>query len=121
MKSTNTIDLIPVRKTDHEITEDDKVCLLIPKFRNEKFARWFIPRRKSLFFTVKLDEIGSYLWLAIDGQKNISELGEILSEKFGKRVQPPEETITKFASQLYQNEYIIFKQLIPTNEINNKL
>lgn len=111
LRSTNSMDLIPVRIAMHELSADMLVTLVIPKFKNEKFANWFIPKSRSKYFQIHLDEIGSALWLEIDGERNIADLGKTLEEKFGKRVHPTEETVTKFMSSLYNNRYVTFKQL----------
>lgn len=116
LKSISSMDLIPVRIAKHELNADMLVTLVIPKFKNEKFAEWFIPKSRSKYFQIHLDEIGSALWLEINGERSIAELGKMLEEKFGKRVHPPEETVTKFMSSLYNNRYITFRQLTVSKE-----
>ena len=121
LKATNSLDLIPVRVSSFETSESGLVTLLIPKFKNEKFANWFIPKSRSLVYKVSLDEIGSALWLESDGLKTVYDISNILGEKFKERINPePEKRIGKFMSSLYENRYITFKQLIKENEINNK-
>jgi len=122
LKATNSLDLIPKRIASYETNEEGLVTLLIPKFKNEKFANWFIPKSRSLVYKVNLDEIGSALWLESDGSKTVNDILEILGEKFKERIYPEaEKRIGKFMSSLYENRYITFKQLIKVNKINNKL
>ena len=91
LKATNSLDLIPVRITSYETNEEGLVTLLIPKFKNEKFAKWFIPKSRSLVYQVNLDEIGSTLWLESDGIKTVNDICSILEEKFKERVHPEVE------------------------------
>ena len=104
----NLLDLIPIGAVGHRISESGKVDLLIPKFKNEKFARWFIPKWKSLHVTMHLDEQGSKVFLAMNGEKNIQQISEELEKEIG------DDTfirIGKFVSHLYRNGCITFKQL----------
>ena len=109
-KAYNLLEMVPVCIADHSVKEDGKVDIRIPKFRNEKFARWFIPRRKSLFHTLHLDEQGSVVWLTIDGKKNI---GEICCEIENEKVNNITDRVSRFITQLYEAKCIAF---LPLNE-----
>lgn len=119
LKNTNSLDLIPIRKVEHIFRENELqavncvqlITLLLPKFKNEKFRKFFIPHSRSEFIQIKLDEIGSATWLFIDGKKNVQQICDILVDKFGDKVNPVEERISKFLTGLYNNRYITFKQL----------
>jgi hypothetical protein len=87
------------------------VTILIPKFKNEKFARFFIPSRKSIYISIHLDELGSGVWLAIDGKIDTANICRLMIEKFGDKIQPVEERVVKFLSGLYNNKHITFKQI----------
>jgi hypothetical protein len=109
LRSTSLLDLIPVRLVKHETDAEGKTVLLVPKFRNEKFARWFIPRRKSTHYRVRIDEKGSLIWNEMNGLDNI---GTIL-EKTGNQLGPQEtERIGKYCTMLYDAGYITFRQLL---------
>lgn len=111
LKSTSALDLIPVRIHNHKVEEDGIVTILVPKFKNEKFARFFIPARKSIYISIHLDELGSAVWLAMDGNKNTTAICNELTEAFGEKIHPAEERVVKFLSGLYHNKHITFKQL----------
>ena len=115
LKSTSALDLIPIRIHNHNISDEGLVTILIPKFKNEKFARFFIPARKSIYISIHLDELGSSVWLAIDGSKSVESICGELIEKFGDKIHPAEERIVKFLTGLYHNKHITFKQI----EVNN--
>jgi hypothetical protein len=105
------LSLIPVRIHGHRIEDDGSVTLLIPKFKNEKFARFIIPASKSIHISIELDELGSAVWLAMDGVNDTAKICRDMSQTFGEKIHPAEERIVKFLSGLYHNKHITFKQL----------
>ncbi|MFP4557590.1 MAG: PqqD family protein [Bacteroidales bacterium] len=112
LKNTSALDLVPVRLFDHKTNEEGNVTILVPKFKNEKFARFFIPSSKSIYISIHLDELGSATWLAMDGNKNTDTICKELSQKFGDKIHPAQERVVKFLSGLYHNKQITFKQLL---------
>lgn len=104
--------MVPVRKQKHEINEMGNVNLIVPKFKNEKISNFFIPKTKSKYFKVKLDEIGSATWLLIDGEKNVQDICNLLVEKFGEKITPVDERTSKFFTILYNQRFISFKKLL---------
>lgn len=45
---------------------------------------------------IHLDEMGSFVWPLLDGEKNIIELGEYVKEEFGEKAEPLYERLAKF-------------------------
>ncbi len=118
LKKINALELVPVTKHGHRIDENGNVVLLIPKFKSEKFARWFIPRRKSLFFSIKLDKLGSLVYLMIDGKKDISTICKNIQQKEeNENLENMEERTVSFISNLYKYRYITFEQLISQDTV----
>lgn len=105
----NYLDFTPCR--NQEFTVDDGIVkLVIPKFKSN-FMKSLIPSRKSQNYKVKLDEIGSEVWLLIDGDNRVSDIAAKLREKLGGRIEPAEERITKFLTDLHYQKFIYFKEL----------
>lgn len=42
---------------------------------------------------IRLDAIGSYAWLMLDGSNNVGHVAAMLREKFGDAVEPAEERL----------------------------
>jgi hypothetical protein len=42
---------------------------------------------------IKLDEVGSYVWLRLDGERTVAELAGELDAEFGEEVRPAEERL----------------------------
>lgn len=110
-KTTSLLELTPFRKIEHEVSENGLVVLLYPKFRHNKVSR-FMLGNKSPYIRLNLDEIGSASWLMIDGNKNIRIIADELSDQMGEKVQPVHDRLGKFLSQLYNNKFISFKELL---------
>ena len=78
LRSISAQDLIPLQIRGYEI-EEGKVVVLIPKFAY-KIYHLFSPRLEKLFFRIKLDDLGSVCWAAIDGVRSVAERDHISQE-----------------------------------------
>jgi len=110
----NYLDLTPCRNQEH-IIEDGRVRLIIPKFKSN-IMKSLIPKKKSDTFKVKLDDLGSEVWLLIDGKKRVSEIAKLLREKIGDKAEPAEERVSKFLTNLLYQKFIYFKELKKENK-----
>lgn len=110
-KGMNFLDLTPIKKFSEEIDENGVTSILIPRFKSQRMAKFFLSRKKSNIFKVKLDELGSATWIELDGKQNVLEICKKLSDRLGEKVHPAEQRVTKFLSILYQQRCITFKEL----------
>mgnify|MGYP006309567715 CR=1 FL=1 len=107
------MDLIPVRIMGH-VEKDNTVILQVPKFSSKFFHRIF-PRSQQMFYRIKLDKLGSVTWLKMNGDRNVQEIASIIrqSDFMNKEeLLDLEIRLNKFMSQLYEQRYITFKQLL---------
>lgn len=109
-RELNLWELIPIRKFEFEKSDNDMVTILIPKFTNKFLVQHLMPRLKYPYIKIKLDEIGSAVWLEIDGKKSVGEIAENLEARFGEKIQPIEERLSKFLTQLKMHQFIDFKK-----------
>lgn len=42
---------------------------------------------------IRLDEVGSFAWLHLDGEQTVQEIADRMTEAFGDRVHPVEERL----------------------------
>jgi hypothetical protein len=109
---TNYLDLTPVRKQNYEMTTDGKVFLLVPKFKNKSWGRILLPKGKPQEIAVKLDDIGSKVWLKIDGSSTVADIcSQLVGEIANEDLAQMEIRLTKFFDILFNNKYISFKEL----------
>lgn len=94
---------------EYEVSSDGIVTILEKQdhkvqnfFRKLKFK---IPMYKKM----ELDEYGSFIFLQIDGKKNVEELGIKLQEKYGEKPHPLYERLLLFLNHIDVNCHYIEK------------
>lgn len=103
--------MTPFRIYEHQVEENGLVTVLLPKFENKVLKTLFLSKNKSPFIHIKLDEFGSETWLNLDGKNSVEKVATILIDKFGDRIQPVHERLTKFITQLYLQKFITFNEI----------
>lgn len=68
---------------------------LFQKFLNKPFISY-----------IHLDEMGSFIWPLIDGEKDIIEIGKRVDETFGEKATPLYERLAKFFNILESYNFI---------------
>lgn len=58
---------------------------------------------------IHLDEIGSFIWQLIDGERKIMDMGEPLEGQFGEKAQPTYERLAKFFQILESYNFVEWK------------
>lgn len=115
----NLLDLVPERLIEYEVDDSNIVTLFAPRFKNKLLKKWFQPRLKNPFLKVKLDEIGSSVWLLCDGHKNIKEIGEVLKDKFEERIEPCYDRLGMFFQQLEGARFICYENIEDCRKLQN--
>ena len=108
---TNALELIPVRLQSFDTDSKGIVTIKIPKISNEKLANRIIPKSRSKYSTLELDEIGSAVWQEINGEQKTEQICSRMADRFGDKIHPVQERVVKFLSGLYNNKCLTFKQL----------
>jgi hypothetical protein len=89
---------------ESEKGEDGNITLLYPRFKNEFFLKWLVPKTRSPFIKITLDTFGSAFWNECDGTHTVYDIGLILKEKFGESIEPVFKRLQLFISHLRKNE-----------------
>jgi hypothetical protein len=110
-ENINFPDLTPYRLLEHKTGEKGLVDVLVPRFRSKFGQKWIQPRLKQKYIRANLDEIGSAIWLEINGERTIHEIAKIADDKFGDEIRPVYNRLAIFMKKLYQNGFIYFKEL----------
>lgn len=111
LRNINYLELTPLAKHSYEIRSDGQLDVLVPRFKTELAKKFLMPRGKSPYIRANLDEFGSEVWLLLDGNKKVKQIAEALLAKFGERIEPVNQRLTMFLTQLYRNGFIIFLEL----------
>ncbi len=110
----NLLDFVPIKSESEKFifTKNENDLTTIIMKRNsplDKFVRKFIKKTPETF-TVDLDKFGSFIFEAIDGQKNIHTIGLEVKEQFGEDAEPLYERLGAFMNLLKNNNFIYFKK-----------
>ena len=104
--SVNLLDLIPKKILTDEVNQNGNIIILKPKFRNKFMKKYVVPKLKSQFYKVKLDEFGSFVWKQIDGKLTVEEIGENLKANFKEDIEPVYDRLSVFIQSLERYKFI---------------
>jgi hypothetical protein len=94
-------------KLEYEVDKDNIVTIIEKQdYKVQKFFRklkFRIPEDKK----ISLDEYGSWIFLQIDGKKNVKDIGESLEVKYGDKVHPLYERLLLFLNHIDINCHYI--------------
>lgn len=110
LKNLNYLEATPIRKCDFNKNEEGIITLIVPKFKNERFNKWFFHHRRR-YFRISLDEVGSVVWQQIDGHTRVLDICNKSVDILGDKIQPVEQRVTKFLTTLYEARYISFVEI----------
>ncbi|PID62121.1 MAG: PqqD family protein [Ignavibacteriae bacterium] len=96
---------LPVRNCEYEIN-NELVTVLFQKEQKGFIEKKLFPKLKPKTNKIDLDEIGSFIWLRIDGENNISEITKIAEEHFQDKISPAKERVELFFQQMFRNKLI---------------
>jgi hypothetical protein len=116
LKKINYLDLTPVQLMDHQLTDDGRIDILLPRFKSSFLSLASKNSKKGEYIYIHLDKIGSLIWNSIDGNRNVHSICIEMNELYSHIVHPSEETekrVTEFLSRLYQERYISFREILP--------
>ncbi len=95
--SENYLDRRPLRATHLRWSQDDKGLVTLDidnKGVFNKIAQVLFKRPKVSH--IHLDELGSFVWPLLDGEKSIFDIGKAVEEHFGEKAHPLYERLDKY-------------------------
>ncbi len=110
--SENYLDKIPVRASFLRHTEDGNGIVTLEKDNKglfNKIAQACFKKPRVSY--IHLDEFGSFVWMCIDGESSIFELGKQVDAHFGEKAQPLYERLAKYFQILESYKFITFKDI----------
>ena len=95
--ASNFLDKIPTRNPDIGYTVDEKGVIAL-EIENKGLFNRIAQKvfKKPKISYIHLDEMGSFVWPIINGEKSISEIGEAVDEHFGEKAHPLYERLAKY-------------------------
>ena len=107
-KSENFLNYVPKISYANKWEENDgqvTIHIINKGFCNKIVQVLF---KKPKVTHIDLDLYGSFVWLSIDGKKTVSEVADILKNRFGNKVEPLYERLVLYMKILYNNHLISF-------------
>lgn len=99
---------VPHKKHMEWVEKKGKVYLIFHHNHPvQKVANWLV--KKSNTTDLELDDMGSAVWKAIDGKRNVYEIGEEIKRKFGDNCEPLYERLIMFVRYLNRRGWIYFE------------
>ena len=110
-KDENYVEKIPVRNEEIKWSvEDDGLVTLHMENKGiaNKIAQKLIKKPKVSH--IHLDEMGSFIWLQIDGEKTVFDIGKPVEEHFGEKAHPLYERLAQYFRILESYGFIVWKR-----------
>lgn len=106
----NYLERIPVR-ADIAWSENEKKIVSL-EIENKGFFNSLAQKllKKPRISYVHLDELGSFVWRIIDGEKSILDMGKEVEEAFGEKANPLYERLAKYFQILESYNFIKWKK-----------
>ena len=108
--ASNFLDKIPTRNPDIGYTVDEKGVITL-EIENKGLFNRIAQKvfKKPKISYIHLDEMGSFVWPIINGEKSISEIGEAVDKHFGEKAHPLYERLAKYFQILESYGFVNFK------------
>jgi hypothetical protein len=108
----NLLDVTPRREVLWEEDESGLVTLVPerPKVRGPRsLGRWL--RYMMAPPRIRLDDVGSYAWLRLDGATTVGGVAGEVREQFGDRIEPVEQRLGQLIRLLRHERFVSYPEL----------
>ena len=86
---------------------DDGCCVVLrPKFGESPIGRWLARKLGDPRYRIRLDDVGTFIWKACDGETPMSEIARRLHREFGERVEPADQRLGRFVQSMLRSRMI---------------
>jgi hypothetical protein len=102
----NILDMRPKRTMKWK--RGEKVSIVVPKARSLLGRHFIDALGLRPTYKINLDEFGSAVWNLCDGTRTVTEIGDELRTRFGKKVDPLYERLAVFIGALKREGLIAF-------------
>lgn len=108
-KEENFLDYIPKRNQRYvyHINEKGMVEIAVPNRGICNRILQVLCKKPKITY-IELEQMGSFLWQQMDGEKSIYQLGLLEQEKFGKDTEPLFERLCTYVQTLRKMGFIVY-------------
>lgn len=104
---SNYLDNKPVRNPEINWTTDEQGNVTL-EIENKGIANRIAQKliKKPKISYIHLDDMGSFIWPLIDGERSINDISVFVKEHFGEKAEPLYERLAKFIKILESYKFI---------------
>ena len=96
----------PWRRLDWREADDGLCVVLRPKFGGGRIGSWLAARVADPHYRIRLDELGTFVWKACDGETSVSEITAQMRQNFGSSVEPAEPRLTAYIRRMVSSRLL---------------
>ena len=110
IKDENYLDKQPICKNGLNWSKDENGNVTL-EMENKGVANRIMQKliKKPKTSYIHLDEMGSFVWPLMDGEKDILEIGKFVEEHFGEKANPLYERLSQYFKTLEKYNFIEYK------------
>lgn len=110
IKEENYLEKKPVCKNGLNWSKDENGNVTL-EMENKGVANRIMQKliKKPKTSYIHLDEMGSFVWPLMDGEKDILEIGKFVEEHFGEKANPLYERLSQYFKTLEKYNFIEYK------------
>ena len=110
IKEENYLEKKPVCKDGLNWSKDENGNVTL-QMENKGVANRIMQKliKKPKISYIHLDEMGSFVWPLMDGEKDILEIGKFVEEHFGEKANPLYERLSQYFKTLEKYNFIEYK------------
>lgn len=110
IKEENYLEKKPICKSGLNWSQDENGNVTL-EMENKGVANRIMQKliKKPKISYIHLDEMGSFIWPLMDGEKDILEIGKFVEEHFGEKANPLYERLAQYFKTLEKYNFIEYK------------
>ena len=110
IKEENYLEKKPICKNGLNWSKDENGNVTL-EMENKGVANRIMQKliKKPQTSYIHLDEMGSFVWPLMDGEKDIFEIGKFVEEHFGEKANPLYERLSQYFKTLEKYNFIEYK------------
>lgn len=110
IKEENYLERKPICKNGLNWSKDENGNVTL-EMENKGVANKIMQKliKKPKISYIHLDEMGSFIWPLMDGEKDILEIGKFIEEHFGEKANPLYERLSQYFKTLEKYNFIEYK------------
>lgn len=107
----NYLDYIPVisGRNTWDVKENGRVVIHMV---HRGFYAWLAQRffRRPRVSHIELDEMGSFIFLLLDGVRTIGDIALLVKAEFGEKAEPLYDRLVQYMKILHNNGFIVYRR-----------